>query len=58
MLQDMFGEDSVPRTFSGDRFEVEVSSRVRRQRKFKSFLLVRLFLGRFAPAVEQHQVLR
>ena len=25
MLQDMFGEDSVPRTFSGDVCEVEVS---------------------------------
>ena len=27
MLQDMFGEDSVPRTFSGDEFEVRVDSR-------------------------------
>lgn len=27
MLQDMFGEDSVPRTFSGDRFEVAVDSK-------------------------------
>lgn len=26
MLQDMFGEDSVPRTFSGDKFEVSVDS--------------------------------
>jgi cleavage and polyadenylation specificity factor subunit 3 len=25
MLQDMFGEDSVPRTFSGDQFEVTVA---------------------------------
>ena len=27
MLQDMFGEDSVPRTFSGDEFEVKVDTR-------------------------------
>ncbi len=27
MLQDMFGEDSVPKTFSGDRFEVEVDGK-------------------------------
>ncbi len=27
MLQDMFGEDSVPRTFSGDKFEVKVDQK-------------------------------
>ena len=27
MLQDMFGEDSVPRTLSGDRLEVIVDSK-------------------------------
>lgn len=26
MLQDMFGEDSVPKTFSGDKFDVEVTT--------------------------------
>ena len=27
MLQDMFGEESVPRTFSGDKFEVTVDAK-------------------------------
>lgn len=27
MLQDMFGEESVPKTFSGDRFEITVESK-------------------------------
>ncbi len=28
MLQDMFGEDSVPKTFHGDRFEVKVDRKM------------------------------